>query len=268
MLKIEIPDIDKMIFVATCPRSGSSALTRCLVGCGAFVGSHKAKPLNPLGFYENQEINRIFNFTWIRTGHLPGLATRRKAAEAGEMPNIEFLRERVALALYLDGYRGGTAAFKHALYMFYAEQIQQAFPDALWILPIRDSEEIMDSMHRAEMVDDRLQAIYKLQQFKAGYELVRKTCSNVMEIHTSRLIKDGDTREFEQICKAGGLEFNAEVVAKSLDKSLWNRTAFEIKEAKAKAEGKPPPVRPSQMPDGLYPIGQLDGPVINAGQEN
>lgn len=266
-LTLEIEDIEQMTFIATCPRSGSSATARALVACGAFVGTHRSKPLNPLGFYENPAVNRIFHWACIQAGLPQNAMARRLLAESGELPEIPFLRERMALEFRMDGYKGGTALFKHAQYMFFHKQINKAFPDAVWVLPIRDEEEVLDSMMRSSM--DITEAIgrQRIRQFMLGYDAIRRSGATVLEVHTGDLIVNGNTDEIEAVCRASGLTFDKEAVLNSIDKSLWNRSVKETQEAAAHSRLSPREVNRQEMKDGLYSIRQDGRPVLIEDQQ-
>jgi hypothetical protein len=233
MLTINVKEPDQIIFVATCPRSGSSAVSGSLAQCGAFIGTHVSKALNPKGFFENGGVNQIFQREWvIHKGEQQGVHFREKAVREGTLPQIPLLKERIALAFMIEGYQSGVALFKQGLYMFFAEQIQAAYPNAVWVLPARPVDEIADSMVRAHMAKTSDVARSRVEGFLSGYNLVRKSVKNLVEIDTNKMIKDGDRSGLQRVCDLSGLEFNEQGVDDFLDGSLWNRTTAVMNDAR------------------------------------
>lgn len=254
-IQMKVNSIERLGLIATCPRSGSSLLSRCFEASGGFFGTTtEGKMLNPLGFWENQDVNRIFQHAILKSGMDKGAVNFVKSMKANSMPQIELLKERMNLAFTLDGYKSGTAMFKHSRYMFFFDQIDKAFPDAVWILPIRPIKDITDSMMRGNNQITAASAKARAMAFLEGYAHISANAKYVSTIDTEKLVKEKDTSEFEETCNLLNLSFSRDKVLGCIDESLWKRSREEMKNW-------------GKLPDGLYPIGQTHNKLLASNPE-
>lgn len=214
--------IDKMVFIPTCPRSGSSATAGIIDGLGAFGGKIiGATRANTKGQFENQSIHRLFRSELSNADLRGSRETSLALARCGGMPTIKNLRAKLSIIMEDQGYEGGTAYFKHANFMFQFAEIERNFPDCIWILPKRDPEEIAMSMVSIGMFSDKAQARKQVKVYHDCYKLIEENCTNVFSIDTIQMVRDQDFSEIKAAVTAADLIWDEDVVSKWISPDLF-----------------------------------------------
>jgi hypothetical protein len=240
---IEIPKIDQMVFIPTCPRSGSSATAGIFSGLGAFSGhTIGATRANVKGQFENQAIHGLFRKEMTTRNMKASRETQLQLAKHKAMPEIEYLKAKLTLLLVDHGYTGGTAFFKHANFMFHFHEIERQMPDCIWVLPRRKAADVALSMGSIGMVKTEQAALHLVGLYDAALDMIEETCTNVHTIGTDAMIRDGDFSKIRPAIEAAGLVWDEKVVSTWLDPTMFKgaRTWAEIEQENKKVlEEKP-----------------------------
>jgi len=229
MVTSEIEALDKMIFVGTCPRSGSSMICGVLERCGAFSGiTNGATAANERGQYENGQMNAaLFGSAFEATGAGGNIRVLRTLQDAGALPRIDYIEARITMLMRNQGYTSGAAYFKGGNFLYFFDQIIDQMPDAPWVLPVRDKKEIRRSMRRVGMAQTDEERDLLIDAYRACYDLIEAKAKEVYLIDTNK-VKDGDFTQIKAAVEAMGMIWNQEEVEEWIDPELWGRGAEDF----------------------------------------
>jgi hypothetical protein len=231
---IEINEIDQMVFVATCPRSGSSMDCGILERCGAFGGNTiGSTPANQRGIYENRHLNSIaLNPILSKIGiNSPrGLLTLSKAGGFDGELMAEF-GDNLTYGFNSQGYESGVAYFKNGIYTFMFDGIDKHFPNAVWILPKRKIDNVMKSTRklREGATDEAIMA--DIKDYHTMYDHIVEVCGERAHVLDNDKVAAGDFTHIKSIVESLGLEWDQEAVDDWIDDTLWHDESGNIKEA-------------------------------------
>ena len=215
-----LKSIKQMIFVGTCPRSGSSLLAGCLDRCGAFGGKTLGRTKgNIKGQYENRAIGI--------TCFAPALESVRtnprellKLARRKRVPSIPNLKRDITYILNTQGYEGGPAYYKGGPFTFVYDEIYKHFPDAVWLLPKRTPACIHASM--IEIYEDRGDGFYsEISSYHRMQDLIERRSSRAYTVDMERVVA-GDFGELKPLIEKIGLTWNEDAIREWVDPDLWH----------------------------------------------
>lgn len=226
-MNIEVKDIEQMVFVATCPRSGSSMDCGIMEICGAFGGDTMGVvPANEKGIFENRGLNvlamaPIFDRLGIRNPK--GLLTIHKMGGApAEL--FDWLRQDLAYGLNRQGYTGGVAYYKSGIYTFFFDRINEVFPDAVWVLPKRDREGVFASTKRIRPMQPQQQIVEEIDAYMEMYGHIQQAAQGrVFTVDNDAVVK-GDHSTIKAVVDHLGLEWKPDEVKAFIDKDAWGNT--------------------------------------------
>jgi hypothetical protein len=224
MMNITVNDIDKMVFVATLPRSGSSMDCGILEICGAFGGKTIGRvPANPKGIFENRGINQLMIRPIMEEIGIKGSKGLMTLARAGG-PSADLFKtfkNDLIYGLNKQGYSGGVAYYKNGIFTFFFDRINELFPDAIWLLPERNNEGVVFSnkrIHENRSLDviDR-----EISDYKEMYSHIQEVAgSRAILLDNDRIIA-GDFSKIKEIITLLGLEWDDEAVQEWVDPTMW-----------------------------------------------
>ena len=224
-MKIEVKDIEKMVFVATCPRSGSSMDCGILELCGAFggktIGSVES---NTKGLFENRGLNMLLLspiFEAIGTRSPRALLTFSKLG--GIDPALfDTFEEDITLGLNRQGYKGGVAYFKNGIYTFFFDHINKKFPDAVWVLPYCNKDRTVASSSALNGAKPLQKIIDEVADYYEMYDHISEVGGDrVRRIDNDALVK-GDFSQMKDLIASLGLSWDQQKVKDWVDPSLWS----------------------------------------------
>jgi hypothetical protein len=225
-MNVKIPEIEKMIFVGTCPRSGSSMLTGILDRAGAFGGvTNGITKGNTKGQHENIGIpSLVFNPAYKK------LKSRRPErvwldALDSRLPHLTNPRMDIAYVLMRHGYKSGPAYFKGGLYMFFFEQLLKAFPNSTWVLPYRDPTKIIESLTARDLGNGEKATLNAyVQAYHSMYDFIEQSGADVWRIDTNDIIANANYDKVHTLVDHLGLSWDLETVKDWIDPDLWHET--------------------------------------------
>ena len=229
---IEVNEIEKMVFVATCPRSGSSMDCGILERCGAFGGNTiGATPANPRGIYENQGLNNLILSPILKKIGIRSPRGLLTLAEAGGAKDELFksFENDLTYGLNAQGYVDGVAYFKNGLYTFLFDGINKCFPDAMWILPKRKIDNIVKSTRRLKKGRDDESIIDNVRDYHTMYNHIVDVCGDRAHVLDNDKLTNGDLTHIISIIEELGLEWNQESVDDWVDGTLWHDESGNIR---------------------------------------
>jgi hypothetical protein len=240
-MKNNMKSIDKMVFVATLPRSGSSMDCGILEACGAF-GGHTigSVPANPKGIYENQGLNNmclkpIFDELEVRNPHSLFMFHRSGGPPADL---FDWFNRDMVYGLNRQGYRGGVAYFKNGIFTFLFNRINEVFPDAIWVLPNRDNAGVKFSHSRIYKNKPKEVIDKEINDYRAMYEHIQEVAGDRAWLIDNDKVIDGDFAQIKELVEHLGLEWNEEGVRDWVDPKMWgdrpDREPFEEGDEKPK----------------------------------
>lgn len=204
-----------MIFVAGAPRSGTSLTTGILDACGAWVGPSFATRHNPKGFFENRQIKAqvlkpLLAHAGIKTDGTPPFPPTLPAKPPFDV------RSR------LLGLVGGQPwAFKDPKTLLVWRYFVQAFPEAKWVVTLRDAHDTARSItgYYGNRIKDPKAFIHA--HYERAVELLAAHHPKVRFIAPHTII-EGDDRHYQALVEWLGLTWNAQAVNAFTDRSLWH----------------------------------------------
>lgn len=180
--------IDNPIFITGIPRSGISMTANLLDIHGAFGG-------NTTDRYSNKEIvESILDPYFTMIGDVN---CQRNVPNCSGIILINDLRERLIDIIVKQGYRNaGRWYIKDARLILLHSMLDEAFPEADWILVKRDKNEIAQScmktgyMNAYKNLSDWLGWIDKWEKI---YNKIQATNSNITAVYPKKFINSDNT---------------------------------------------------------------------------
>jgi len=223
-MNIEVKDIDEMIFVATLPRSGSSMICGILEACGAFGGKTIGKvQANPRGIFENRGLNQMLLkpiFDEIEVKSSRGLLMLHNA---NGFPADLFSNFKMDMTFGMNrqGYDGGTAYFKNGIFTFLFDGINKEFPNARWILPIREHSGIEFSNNRIHPNRPEQKTKKEIGDYMDMYDYIERVAGDrAIKIKSDDIVA-GDYSQIKSFIDSTNLEWNSDAVDEWVDPSIW-----------------------------------------------
>jgi hypothetical protein len=221
---IEINEIDKMVFVATLPRSGSSMNCGILELCGAFGGDTIGSvPANPKGIYENRGLNQMILRPILQEMGIKGSRGFYTLARVGGPPAdlFEGFYEDMSYGMNRQGYEGGVAYFKNGIITFLFDRINEVFPNATWLLPMRDDEGVIFSNKRIHPDRNPDGVKREIEDYHKMYDHIQEVAGDRAHILDNDALMGGDTAQMKGIIEELGLVWDGDAVDEWIDPDLW-----------------------------------------------
>lgn len=224
-MHIKVKDIDRIVFVATLPRSGSSLDCGILEACGAFGGRTRGPVKNnPKGIFENPDISRIGFSPIFRALGNPSPVEALKMVRKGTLPASLFSNvvEDFHYIMTRHGYESGTAYYKGGAFIFLFEELSRRFPDASWILPTRNRANVLRSWARTYPAIPEDVAKARIAAYVAMYSRVLSSGHPLVCAIDNDAVMSGDFSSAKSAVEKVGLEWNDPAVKEWIDQTLWN----------------------------------------------
>lgn len=213
-------NIQRLVFIATCPRSGSSLLAGILNRCGAFGGDTIGRTKgNPKGQYENRAIG-ISCFVGTLEKYRTNPARLLEMAQNKRVPEIPGLKRNLTYLLNAQGYRGGVAYYKGGPYSFLFDEVNRHFPSAIWLLPRRDSESIQKSLKKL-LPDRNTDFAGEVSCYQAMQSYIKIASRNAHWVDMDRFMA-GDWKQLQLLVNQIGLNWNEKEIQGWVDPGLWH----------------------------------------------
>jgi len=217
--------MDRPILITGCARSGTSLVAGVVHLCGAFGGDMSGPTrYNPKGMFENSFIRDR-----IMKPYLKGIS----ADPMGQKPLPEFknivpftvLGDVVTSTMQRQGYKRGPWFYKGAKICLVWTEWDRAFPDALWVIVRRDTEEIVSSCMRTPFMraygDREGWESWVTHHLERFHEIRTRMEGRVIEVWTPPII-EGDLRQLESMADWAGLSWSESVVKRFISPELWH----------------------------------------------
>lgn len=226
-MNIKVNEIEKMVFVATCPRSGSSMDCGILERCGAFGGDTMGiVHANTKGIYENQGLNQLVLAPILKQVGIRSPRGLWTIAELGgpKKELFDHFYEDMTYGMNRQGYEGGVAYFKNGIYTFFFDRINECFPEATWLLPDRDIEKVVKSAVALHPEAGEQQARDDAADYYKMYDHILKVCGDrAQKINNDQIIKK-DFEQIKLIVDNLGLVWDEKAVDDWVDPDMWGST--------------------------------------------
>lgn len=134
----------KIFLIAGVPRSGTSMIAGLLSKHGVWTGKCIAEDVfNPLGYFENKQIVRIVKDLFIENG-FKARSDSKILTKAKVKKYFPDLRSKITEVV------GNTPVwlYKDSKLLLISDFMMEAFPEATWILPYRNTECIFSSVKK------------------------------------------------------------------------------------------------------------------------
>jgi hypothetical protein len=218
--------IERMLFIPTVPRSGSSALAGFFHASGAFFGvGATPHEYNAKGIFEFMKIDTVFS------SRLQGISSAEIARMvAGEQPapEIPFLYCRLAILMADAGYAGGLAGFKSVpRFAAFWRQINAEFPGCLWLLPRRNIEDTAKGMLRIGLVSTKSAAYQRALDWKEVLDALFANAPNCIEVDMDAVILRRNYGQLQLAAEAAGIAFDQALADQWFDDSLYRLDLME-----------------------------------------
>lgn len=216
-------------FIAAPPRSGTSMIANLLYQHGVWIGRTIAgDEHNKHGYFENMNMVNITKQIMKKNGH----RARADAELFVTWENVDSFRPLRLRERVLDIVRGQKQwLYKDAKLLHLYPLFARAFPKAVWILPIRDSDKILDSISRHKIWRNReakyegtreefwqsLRDMISKQKARQGEIMVK---SPHISVSPDYLIQDKNYAE--QFIGWCGLNYDRTAYDKVIDKQMWS----------------------------------------------
>jgi len=212
----------KIFFIAGIPRSGTSFVAGLLHKHGVWVGETiPADKHNKTGYFENIQIVDIVK-TLMKEN---GMRARSDEFVSNSLHTEPTLREMV---LNIVGDQD-VWLYKDSKLLFLYPLFALAFPEATWIIPIRKSERIQESLYRHSTWRNRVKSIQDPNNYFLGMinrlkvrqdEIIFNPDIKDHIVYTDFIIDSIDNAKvFIEDC---GLIFNPEVYQEFVRPELWH----------------------------------------------
>lgn len=220
-----VPAIDRPLFVAGLPRSGTSLMMNILDRHGIWTGaSVPANAANPRGFFENARIKAGFVKDLLKTMGMDPLGVN-PLPPPDQLPILPDFAARLKAELRRQGYAGDRPwAFKDPKLTLLWPVFARAFPDALWLVPRRDPGAVTDSLVRTPFMRRHSVDPEYWRMFCAAYDqrldALRQSGATVHEADTDALVA-GDHSGLGPVLTALGLSPDPARFAAAIDPGLF-----------------------------------------------
>jgi hypothetical protein len=215
--------MNKIFFVAGIPRSGTSFVAGLLHRCGVWTGDTiQGDKYNELGYYENKQLVDLTKKIMRQNG-----LRARSDEKIPDCINIDCdLRIEV---LNIVGNRE-CWLYKDSKLLFLSPLYVKAFPEATWILPIRDTHKIKESLLRHVTWNRRFNSVMNKDKYidsmisrltKRMNDLRFDQKINTILVNSGSLIQSEDAARYfiEQKC---GLQFDKEAYYDFVKPDIWH----------------------------------------------
>lgn len=223
-ISIELNEIDQMIFVATLPRSGSSMDCGILEACGAFGGDTIGSvPANKKGIFENRGLNGLvmrplFEEMDVRSPRAL-LTVHKSGGPPKEM--FESFRDDFTYGLNRQGYKSGVAYYKNGIYTFMFNRINEVFPNAIWVLPHRNKNDVIKSTQKINP-DKPFDLITRdIGDYRFMYDHIQAVAGDRAFVIDNDELVTGDFSQIKAVVEAAGLTWSDEAIEGWIDNDLW-----------------------------------------------
>jgi hypothetical protein len=212
------------ILITGCARSGTSLTAGLIQLCGAWGGRLiPGASYNPKGMFENTRIRNTVIKPYLADLGVDPLGQDPLPLIDRLQPYPE-LRNKIIDILEKEGYESGPWYYKGAKLCLIWPIINEAFPQARWIVCRRPDKHIVASCMKATFMKGR-----RNPAAWHGWVHIHKNRFNEMQaagldmkfIDTPKLVA-GDLTEFEDIAMWLNLEYSEDKVREFIDPALWH----------------------------------------------
>jgi hypothetical protein len=166
--------MEQPILIVSAPRCGSSLLAMTLKQSGVFTGITKpGDKYNKYGYFENIEITNII-VDLLRKNDA-GLGKRYQPVNYNF--EIQDFNSKIQSILLNEGYTHGKWLYKDPKIALTWKLWNNAFPNAKWIILVRNESETIDSYMRTEFMDaynNKEQWLDYLNKFNQNINEIKK----------------------------------------------------------------------------------------------
>ena len=213
------------ILVTGLPRSGTSMVAGCLHLAGAWTGrTVAAGRYNRKGFFENVE---------LRDGLNKGILKSVGADTSGvdPLPSLdsislcENLREEALACIVRQGYFGKTPwLFKDAKLSLTWPAFNHAFPNAKWVIVVRDRDKVVDSClntpFMARHSTDREFWNNWYGEYEQRLGKLANTAKYTVHIHSDDIVNKTQN-DLRNLIEWLGLHWDCKKISKFIEPSFW-----------------------------------------------
>jgi hypothetical protein len=221
---IEVNDIDKLVLIATLPRSGSSMDCGILEIAGAFGGDTIGEvPANPKGIFENKWINQMLIRPIVMEMGIRSSRGLKTIADIGGPPKrlFESYAEDLIYGMNRQGYKNGVAYFKNGLHTFFFDRINEVLPDAIWVLPMRSREGVIFSNKRIHPDRKEKGVRREIDDYHDMYKHISDVAKERVYFIDNDALIGGDFSQMKGLVSDLGLEWNEDKVKEWIDGTMW-----------------------------------------------
>jgi hypothetical protein len=217
--------MNQIFFIAGCPRSGTSFIAGLLAGHGVWVGDCiEADQHNQMGYYENKQIVQITKD--LLKGN--GMKARSDTHPIYIHNNVLSYQPNIRKEVLKVVGRQKAWLYKDSKILLTPSYWVSQFPEAIWILPYRDQDKIIDSLMRHDVWARRLRKskrpehyfdmmVARLRHSQDCIELIAK---NTITVETDSLISDRE--KAKEFIEKLGLVWDPEAYDKFVKPKLWH----------------------------------------------
>ena len=145
-----INKFNKIVFIASPPRSGSSILTKIFHENGFWIGDTKVSDRwNVNGYFENLKLRQLL-INYLYKNDTENLIKKYQPINLSE-PYYNFKTDFIE-AILSDGYNNGWIVFKDPKICLTWKMINDNFPDATWIFLFRNLAKTSKSYQKTEFM--------------------------------------------------------------------------------------------------------------------
>jgi hypothetical protein len=217
IIQTEKPFFSRPVFVAGCPRSGTSLTMGLLQRCGLWVGrTVPGGPSNPDGFFENIAIREKIVKPLLKDAlGCDPLGVTRLPAPAPKYVLPDF-HERVLESIKSEGYSGnGPWGYKDAKMTLVWNLWADAFPDATWVIVSRNRQDVVRSCLKTRFMAQHSHDEVFWRHFHEVYthrldRLRSHLGAQVYDIRYEEILK-GDFSILKTVCARARLDFDLKI---------------------------------------------------------
>jgi len=216
------------VLITGCARSGTSLTAGIFHACGLFMGDTCGPtPSNPKGQFENIAIQNRVIAPYLSSIHADPFGQKPLPRE---LPPRPWLQLDVSHHLKSQGWQGGLYGIKDSKMALTWKIWAHAFPQAKWVITIRDRDSVMNSCMAAPSMR-KITRRREWAQWYAHYERIftqiRRNCKSVCFVNAAKT-SQGDFTSIRNAVKGSGLEWNEEAVSDFVDPSLWHYKGGDV----------------------------------------
>lgn len=219
----------KIFLIAGCPRSGTSLVAGLLAKHGVWIGDCiPSDQHNQMGYYENRKIVELTK-KFLKTNRIRARSDSKPVSQS-ELSFKPNLRRQINKALENEsGWKDCSAwLYKDSKMLLTPTYWMDQFPDATWILPLRDKEQIKRSLMNHEVWIGRVQRSglghqhfdKMISNLRKSQEVLRANKQTIL-VKSDLLITDkGEAKKFIEKC---GLTWDEKAYDEFVRPDLWHR---------------------------------------------